>query len=85
MPTIRGRKSNGMHLKFEKGRNRTSAQDLKQKVIQYCDDLFHSIGLQTSVPKYDARGYERGVYSILLIIHSTTVGGSKMNLRKLLK
>lgn len=36
------------------------AQDLKQKVIQYCDDLFQSIGLQTSVPKYNARGYERG-------------------------
>lgn len=36
------------------------AQDLKQKVIQYCDDLFRSVGLQTSVPKYNARGYERG-------------------------
>jgi hypothetical protein len=36
------------------------AQDLKQKVIDYCDDLFISIGLQTSVPKYNARGYERG-------------------------
>ncbi len=36
------------------------AQELKQKVVQYCDELFHSIGLQTSVPKYNARGYERG-------------------------
>jgi hypothetical protein len=36
------------------------AQDLKQKVVQYCDDLFQSVGLQTSVPKYHARGYERG-------------------------
>jgi hypothetical protein len=36
------------------------AQDLKEKAIQYCDDLFLSVGLQTSVPKYDARGYERG-------------------------
>lgn len=36
------------------------AQELKQKVVQYCDDLFKSVGLQTSVPKYNARGYERG-------------------------
>ena len=36
------------------------AQDLKQKAVQYCDDLFQSVGLQTSVPKYNARGYERG-------------------------
>ncbi|HRX12855.1 MAG TPA: hypothetical protein P5210_14435, partial [Draconibacterium sp.] len=36
------------------------AQDLKQKVAGYCDDLFQSVGLQTSVPKYNARGYERG-------------------------
>ena len=36
------------------------AQDLREKIVQYCDDLFHSIGLQTSVPKYHARGYERG-------------------------
>lgn len=36
------------------------AQDLKQKAVQYCDDLYKSIGLQTSVPKYNASGYERG-------------------------
>lgn len=36
------------------------AQDLKQKVMDYCEALFQSIGLQTSVPKYNARGYERG-------------------------
>ncbi len=36
------------------------AQDLRKKIVQYCDDLFHSVGLQTSVPKYHARGYERG-------------------------
>ncbi len=36
------------------------AQDLKQKAVKYCDDLFKSIGLQTSVPKYNASGYERG-------------------------
>ena len=36
------------------------AQDLKEKAIQYCDDLFLSVGLQTSVSKFHARGYERG-------------------------
>lgn len=36
------------------------AQELKQKVVAYCDDLFESIGLQTSVLKYNASGYERG-------------------------
>ncbi len=36
------------------------AQDLKQKVVDYCEALFQSVGLQTSVPKYNARGPERG-------------------------
>ncbi len=36
------------------------AQDLKQKVIQYGEDLFKSVGAQTSVSKYNASGYERG-------------------------
>ena len=36
------------------------AQDLRQKAVQYLDDLFQSIGLQSSVPKYQASGYERG-------------------------
>ena len=44
----------------QKADNEFVAQDLKQKVVQYCDDLFESVGLQTSVPKYQARGYERG-------------------------
>jgi hypothetical protein len=34
--------------------------DLRQRVITLCDELFHSIGLQTSVKKYDAIGEERG-------------------------
>ena len=34
--------------------------ELKNKVEVYCDALFNSIGLQTSVPKYQASGYERG-------------------------
>lgn len=45
---------------LKKAETEPVAQDLKQKIIQYCDDLFQSIGLQTSVPKYNARGYERG-------------------------
>ncbi len=47
-------------LHLEKARKEPIAQDLRQKVVQYCDDLFHSIGLQTSVPEYQASGYERG-------------------------
>ncbi|GAB1452170.1 hypothetical protein MASR2M47_22260 [Draconibacterium sp.] len=45
---------------LKKAETEPVAQDLKQKVIQYCDNLFQSIGLQTSVPKYNAKGYERG-------------------------
>jgi hypothetical protein len=33
---------------------------LRNKVIVLCDQLFHSIGLQTSVKKYKASGEERG-------------------------
>ena len=36
------------------------AQDLKQKAIQYIDDLYKSVGLQTSVKLYNAAGAERG-------------------------
>lgn len=36
------------------------SQELKLKVFQYADDLFHSIGAQTSVSKYNARSAERG-------------------------
>lgn len=36
------------------------SQDLKQKVFQYAEKLFQSIGAQTSVEKYNARGAERG-------------------------
>jgi hypothetical protein len=36
------------------------AQDLHTKIVQYCDDLFQSIGLQTSVPKYQASNSQRG-------------------------
>jgi hypothetical protein len=36
------------------------AQDLKQKAIQYTDDLFKSVGLQTSMKLHNAAGSERG-------------------------
>lgn len=36
------------------------AQNLKQKVFNYAEALFHSIGAQTSVLKYNARSAERG-------------------------
>jgi len=34
---------------------------LRARIVALCDQLFHSIGLQTSVPKYYAIGEERGV------------------------
>ncbi|MGA0555239.1 hypothetical protein ACO2Q8_01200 [Larkinella sp. VNQ87] len=34
--------------------------DLRKKIETLCADLFASIGLQTSVPKYKAKNYERG-------------------------
>ena len=36
------------------------SQDLKQKVFQYAEDLFQSVGAQTSVAKYNAKAAERG-------------------------
>ena len=36
------------------------APDLRHRIEALCEMLFHSIGLQTSVPKYYASGYERG-------------------------
>ncbi len=36
------------------------SQDLKEKVFEYGEDLFQSVGAQTSVEKYKARGAERG-------------------------
>ena len=45
---------------LEKAVKEPVAQNLKQKAVHYCDDLFLSVGLQTSVPKYRASGYERG-------------------------
>jgi hypothetical protein len=34
--------------------------ELRQKIVEYCEALFKSIGMQTSVPKYQASGAERG-------------------------
>ena len=34
--------------------------ELRQKIVDYCADLFTSIGMQTSVKKYNASGEERG-------------------------
>ena len=34
--------------------------DLKLKITNYCEALFQSVGLQTSVKKYGASGEERG-------------------------
>lgn len=40
--------------------DRPTSPDLRARVVELCDQLFHSIGLQTSVPKYHAIGEERG-------------------------
>ncbi|WP_072994033.1 hypothetical protein [Pseudozobellia thermophila] len=45
---------------LEKAQTELVAQDLKQKVFEYAEALFRSIGAQTSVPKYKARSAERG-------------------------
>jgi hypothetical protein len=37
-----------------------AAPELRRRVTELCDDLFRSIGLQTSVKKYQASGAERG-------------------------
>lgn len=34
--------------------------ELRRKIEQLCETLYASIGLQTSVPKHQAKGYERG-------------------------
>jgi hypothetical protein len=40
--------------------NNPVAPELRQKIIDYCEALFRSIGMQTSVKKYNASGAERG-------------------------
>jgi hypothetical protein len=39
---------------------RPAAPDLRSRIIELCEKLFQSIGLQTSVEKYHASGAERG-------------------------
>jgi len=36
--------------------------ELRERIYALCDDLFQSIGLQTSVDKYNASGAERGAF-----------------------
>ncbi|WP_419211311.1 alpha-glucuronidase family glycosyl hydrolase [Maribacter sp. X9] len=45
---------------LEKADKEPVGQNLKQKVFDYADALFNAIGAQTSVPKYNASGAERG-------------------------
>lgn len=37
-----------------------TSPELRTRIVELCDELYHSIGLQTSVPKYHAIGEERG-------------------------
>lgn len=43
-----------------KAKNEPVTNDLRQKIVDLCEALFQSIGLQTSVKKYQASGSERG-------------------------
>lgn len=43
-----------------KAESKPVSPELREKVVEYCDALFRSIGLQTSVKKYNASGAERG-------------------------
>ena len=45
---------------LEKADKMPIGYDLRKKIEQLCLALYNSIGLQTSVPKYKAKGYERG-------------------------
>ncbi len=45
---------------LEKAVTEPAAQVLRQIIVDYCEKLFQSVGLQTSVPKYGAKNYERG-------------------------
>jgi len=47
-------------IHLQKAENELVGQDLKQKIVQYGKDLFKSVGAQTSVPMYNASGFERG-------------------------
>ncbi|MFT3704441.1 MAG: hypothetical protein QM802_18880 [Agriterribacter sp.] len=46
--------------KVNEADNMPISTDLRKRIEDLCADLYTSIGLQTSVPKYKARGYERG-------------------------
>lgn len=45
---------------MQKADNEPISQHLKTKVFEYAEALFHSVGAQTSVEKYNASGSERG-------------------------
>jgi len=45
---------------LQKADRNPAAPGLREKVVSYCEALFQSVGLQTSVPLYQASGYERG-------------------------
>lgn len=45
---------------LEKAEKMPIGYDLRKKIEQLCQALYTSIGLQTSVPKHQAKGYERG-------------------------
>jgi hypothetical protein len=60
-PKIGASKSMEEALKWvNKAETEPLTNDLRQKIVDLCEALFQSIGLQTSVKKYQASGSERG-------------------------
>jgi hypothetical protein len=45
---------------LERATTEPAAPELRRRIVELCDALFKSIGLQTSVKKYQASGAERG-------------------------
>ena len=45
---------------FAKADEKSVEPELRQNIVNICEDLFQSIGYQTSVETYQASGYERG-------------------------
>lgn len=47
-------------ITVNKADNEPVSSELHQKIVDYCEALFQSVGMQTSVKKYNASGSERG-------------------------
>ena len=46
--------------KLKEAESRPILAETRMKIVALCDSLFKSVGLQTSMPRHQASGYERG-------------------------